>query len=61
MFRSPPPPPAKGHGFVEVKYFVDCVDGNRNPDRVTPEEAKQAVALCVAARTSAEKGKPVTV
>ncbi len=32
-----------GGYFVEVKYFVDCVDYNHTPDRVTPEEAKAAV------------------
>ncbi len=50
-----------GGYFVEVEYFVNCVDKKQTPDRVTPEDAKQAVALCVAARKSAETGKPEAV
>jgi len=51
---------ALGGYFVEVKYFVDCVDNNKTPDVVTPEEAKYAVELCLAATKSAETGKPVS-
>jgi predicted dehydrogenase len=52
---------ALGGYFIEVKYFVDCVDKNKTPDVVTPEEARYAVALCLAATRSAESGEPVPV
>jgi len=52
---------ALGGYFVEVKYFVDCVDSGATPDRVTPEEAKASVQMCLAAAASADKGAPVAV
>jgi len=50
---------ALGGYFVEVKYFVDCVAENKTPDVVTPEEAKYAVDLCLAATSSADTGQAV--
>jgi predicted dehydrogenase len=50
---------ALGGYFIEVKYFVDCVDKGDTPAVVTPEEAKAAVALCLAATRSAQSGQPV--
>jgi predicted dehydrogenase len=52
---------ALGGYFVEVKYFVDCVDQNKTPETVTPAEAKYAVELCLAATKSAETGEAVAV
>jgi len=52
---------ALGGYFIEVKYFVDCVDKGQTPTTVTPEEAKAAVELCVAATKSARTGKPVNL
>ena len=52
---------ALGGYFVEVKYFVDCVDTNQCPTRVPPAEAKQAVELCLAATKSAETGKAIAL
>jgi predicted dehydrogenase len=52
---------ALGGYFTEVKYFVDCVDKGEQPQTVTPEEAKAAVELSLAAAKSAETGKPVTL
>ena len=52
---------ALGGYFVEVKYFVDCLSENKTPDVVTPEEAKYAVELCLAATKSAETGKAVSL
>jgi len=52
---------ALGGYFIEVKYFVDCVDKNQTPTTVTPQEAKEAVQLCVAAAKSARIGQPVTL
>ena len=52
---------ALGGYFVEVKYFVDCVEKGEAPTVVTPEEAKDAVSLCVAAAESAVAGRPVSL
>jgi predicted dehydrogenase len=51
---------ALGGYFTEVQYFVDCVDKREPPTVVTPEEARLAVQLCLAATESAETGEPVT-
>ena len=48
-----------GGYYAEVKYFVDCVEQDRPPDVVTPEDARLALAMCLAACRSAQKGKPV--
>ena len=48
---------ALGGYFTEVQYFVNCVDNDEAPQTVTPEEAKLAVELCVAATESMESGK----
>ena len=52
---------ALGGYFKEVEYYVDCIDQGRDPDRVTPEEAKTAVAMCLAAVRSAETGQAVSL
>lgn len=52
---------ALGGYFVEVQYFVDCLDKGKTPDLVTPQEAKLAVEICLAATKSAETGKPVSL
>ncbi len=50
---------ALGGYFVEVNYFVNCIDKGKKPITVTAEEAKFAVEMCLAATKSAETGKPV--
>ncbi len=50
---------ALGGYFTEVQYFVNCVDKDEAPQTVTPEEAKLAVELCLAATESMESGKIV--
>jgi UDP-N-acetylglucosamine 3-dehydrogenase len=50
-----------GGYFVEVNYFVNCIDAGEKPTTVTPEEAKFAVELCLAATKSMETGKVVTL
>jgi len=52
---------ALGGYFIEVKYFVDCLDRGDTPSVVTSQEAKQAVELCVAATRSAQSGQPVAL
>jgi len=50
-----------GGYFFEIRYFVDCVLEDKEPSVVTPQEAKKAVGLCLAARKSAETGEAVEV
>lgn len=52
---------ALGGYFVEIEYFVNCVKEDKMPEVVTPEEAKLALQLCLAAKESAETGKIVTL
>jgi predicted dehydrogenase len=52
---------ALGGYFVEVKYFVDCIDAGTKPSTVPPEEAKLAVELCLASTQSMESGRIVTL
>jgi predicted dehydrogenase len=52
---------ALGGYFVEVNYFVDCLDGGEKPTTVTGEEAKSAVELCLAATKSMESGEVITL
>jgi predicted dehydrogenase len=50
---------ALGGYFIEVQYFVNCLERGEAPTVVTAQEAKQAVELCVAATRSAQSGQPV--
>ena len=52
---------ALGGYFIEVKYFVDRLDKGEVPTVVTPEEAKAAVELCLAATKSMETGRTVAL
>ncbi len=45
-----------GTGYEnELAYFVECVEENRPPERVTPKSAKDAVRLVMAERDSIER------
>ncbi len=44
---------------AELRYFTDCVIDGRPPDRITPEESREAVRLMVAATESSQTGKVV--
>jgi UDP-N-acetylglucosamine 3-dehydrogenase len=50
-----------GGYFFELRYFVNCILQDREPEIITPQEAKQSLALCLAARRSAERGEAVEV
>jgi predicted dehydrogenase len=50
-----------GGYFAEIKYFVDCIEQNRNPDVVNAADARLALAMCLAARKSALKSKPISL
>ena len=45
----------------ELRYFADCVLEGRNPERITPEESRAAVALMEAATESAHSGTVITM
>ncbi len=42
---------------AEIRYFADCVASGRRPQRITPQESRDAVALIVAAEESAKSGQ----
>jgi len=43
----------------ELRYFADCVAQGQKPDRITPAESRDAVALLAAAEESSHTGKVV--
>jgi predicted dehydrogenase len=45
----------------EIAYFVKCVKQNRAPELGTPEQARLAVQLSLAARKSLETGKVIPI
>ncbi len=45
----------------EIAYFVDCIENDRPPQRVTPQSARQAVALILAEQQSAQRGEIVAI
>lgn len=44
---------------TELRYFANCVVEGRTPDRITPEESRDAVQLMAAATESSQTGKVV--
>lgn len=48
-----------GGYYNEIKYFLNCIKTGQKPDIVTPETARDAVRICIAARESVLSGKPV--
>ena len=48
-----------GGYFNEIRYFVDCIKAGKAPTIVTPETAREAVRICLAARKSVETGEAV--
>jgi len=45
----------------EIMYFVDCMENDRPPQRVTPQSARQAVELVLAEQQSAQTGQIVAI
>ena len=45
----------------EIVYFVDCIENDRPPQRVTPQSAREAVKLVLAEHKSAQSGEVVAV
>jgi predicted dehydrogenase len=42
---------------AELRYFADCVAAGRRPDRITPQESRDAVALLAGAEESSRTGQ----
>jgi len=42
---------------AELRYFADCVAAGRRPERITPEESRDAVALLAGAEESSRSGQ----
>jgi predicted dehydrogenase len=45
-----------GGYYNEIKYFLDCLNSGKGPDVVTPEDAREAVRLCLAIAKSVKTG-----
>lgn len=58
-----PEPMGQRFGILraEFRYFADCVRRNEPPDRITPQESRDVVALIEAATRSAQEGTPVNL
>jgi UDP-N-acetylglucosamine 3-dehydrogenase len=46
---------------AELRYFGDCVLAGRAPERITPEESREAVRVMAAAEQSARTGKLISL
>ncbi len=46
---------------AEVAYFVDCLLTGRPADRATPEDARLALRVALAARDAVEQGQTVPI
>ena len=44
---------------AEFRYFADCVTSGRRPERITPQESRDAVALLAAAQESSRTGRVI--
>jgi len=50
----------QGTGYErELTYFVECMENDRPPQRVTPQSARQSVELIMAEHQSAQSGEVV--
>ncbi len=56
----PQSPLATSPYTLELQHFVDCVESGSDPD-ITPDDAREAVRIALAAIESGETGEPVTV
>lgn len=57
--KAPASPLAKSPYTRELEHFVECVETGRDPD-ITPNDAREAVRIALAAIESAERGEPVS-
>lgn len=56
--KAPASPLAKSPYTAELEHFVTCVETGTEPD-ISPDDARQAVRIALAAIESAERGEPV--
>jgi len=45
----------------EIEYFVSCLEQGRAPEQGTGEQARQALAVSLAANASLDEGRPIQV
>ena len=56
------PKVAKGDGYInELKHFVDCVASGKPSEVVTPQDARTALAVCLAEAKSVKTGRAVKI
>ena len=48
-----------GGYYNEIKYYIDCLKANKAPEKVTIEDAREAVRICVAEAKSVDTGEIV--
>lgn len=58
--NAPSSPLTKSPYTKELEHFVDCAEGGHDPD-ITPDDARQAVKIALAAIESNEHGEPVSL
>ncbi len=58
-------PKAFGHRMgalcTELEYFTDCIRKGHKPDRITPEESRDAVAVMAAAPKSSQAAEVIAL
>jgi predicted dehydrogenase len=47
--------------FVEIDYFLGCIERDEEPRLSTPEESRDAVAIALAEKESAQTARPVRI
>ncbi|GAA0240065.1 Gfo/Idh/MocA family oxidoreductase [Halobacterium noricense] len=57
--NAPVSPLAKSPYTKELEHFIDCAENGRDPD-ISPDDARQAVRIALAAIESSERGEPVS-
>ncbi|MFC6823639.1 Gfo/Idh/MocA family protein [Halopelagius fulvigenes] len=57
--NAPASPLAESPYTKELRHFVDCAENGDTPD-ITPEDAREAVRIALAAIESSERGEPVS-
>ena len=45
--------------YNEIKYWIECLQNNKYPERVTPEDAKESLEIVLREIKSAEIGKEI--
>jgi len=56
--ETPEMPENDGY-FNEIEYFLACIERNEDPQISTPTESREAVAIALAEKQSAQTGQPV--